>query len=196
MSCDDGHAHPNVNGCSVGGRESCDSPLHGTPYQVCGDCAQDTLQQQFVLDGRRWIRRRNRPANPSRPFTSPLAIHTSPHPGFLTRLCRYCERRERKLLYARQARAEAPEYRLPRDQPPGSNVEAALMHEAPYNMCTCLRRLKYQNHIRITPNVLRVEHGYRHCLIHRKRLWNQMILKKEANVSIDRIRYRNNGDFC
>lgn len=176
MPCHDSRKKAITYLCTVGTRQ-CEDPRHIAPFAVCHNCAGDTLKYPFAREGRVFIDEENPGAGPPfRPPTFPLMIDSSPWTGFLTRLCRYCEGRELKLKYSRERMQVPGRYRAEAGMP---QREQLLMQDPPWNTCTCYNRLTRQNRTHTWPH----EGGYRHCMTHRRKVWKEMILRKEANVS-------------
>lgn len=176
MSC---FARNNIGGthvCALGTKQC---TRHAGPHPVCHNCASHIVHLPFIAAAVLNVRAITpRGVAPPRAANWPPQVHQSPWPGFMTRLCRYCEARELKLRYARERRKTPPGYEA------GAHLtapEKLLMRNPPRRMCTCYKRLVHQNR---DPS----ENGYRHCVTHRREAWHEMILRKEDNASSSTLR--------
>lgn len=174
MYCGDRINHPglgagrcqNITDGAYGQQSPClkqgdDPHIHAAGLTVCGMCANDTQRLPWTVaqvaradeQSPDWMWDKH-----SHPVPD-LGPGRPPWPGFLTLLCQHCEKRELELLLARTTGQPAAWTALP----------PAIRHQPPLNNCVCRGVLEARNP------------GQRLCLPHRRRIWNQLIQKKDAN---------------
>lgn len=171
MPCDDRPNHPAVLRCRAK-RQLCVHLSHVADFTVCGACAVDTRLQPFVANNLARISAQSPrhaivAAWPPIPQTA-NGTNPAPWPGFLTRLCGACERREMEIRSER-----VHDYRSLPDEFKLDFGQMHYMRSPPANTCTCEVRLREQSR--------RNHRAMRHCLPHRTRTWTRMLARKNAN---------------
>ena len=123
------------------------TPIHGAGFSVCPYCLQDIATHAW------WLQARARMVKPP-PFALPTAanfattLETGAWRGFLTRMCRLCERREQYLYHQRTAAVGLMPIAAP------ANIDNMMQY--PRSTCTCLAVLE----------------RHRLCIRHRRNRWD------------------------
>lgn len=169
--CDDKVNHTYAGPCHAD-RAPCCHRHDGHAYLVCDNCHDDTQALLNLLPGganfdRLGHPRGYTPTPPSAPAGNPPAWNGSAHPlvpppnppfpGFLTRVCRSCERHLQSLRHV---------YHNGTMLPPADHAQ---MRSFPQNTCTCRHTLGV-NGI-----------GPRRCFGHRRLLWQALEDRKNRN---------------
>lgn len=129
MPCDD-WPHRGFLGTCHGIRHPCVDPMHGAgPYTICTTCITATHAQGWVVANVARFTARS-PPFAWYPPPPPALLPQPPWPGFWTRLCRECEKREQELNLARQHGVEPPAFT------PAAHL-AHLAVSGHLNTCTC-----------------------------------------------------------